>query len=164
MEPQEIASLCRMSSAMMGDGRIGPGLAQVNMDTMFVRDGDFFYDLAVEMAGELGDVYSHYHELRRGNEASNDEEATKRRMRSEAVKIASELVDVMRHIERGWPERWQTFQMMIRKQTLNKIVRKRKDRAASVLRSDVEWCARAIERHLGVEKLDRLLTIRADLA
>lgn len=161
---QEIATCCRLGGMLMGDGRMGPGLAQVNMETMFVRDADFFYELAQEMAGKMGDVYSQYHELRRANEESNAENAAKRKARSEAIEIASDVVDVCRHLMRHHRERWQSFEKMIRKQTLRQIVRRDKKRGAALIASDIEWCSTYILDRIGAERLEKLLTLRAIMA
>lgn len=164
MEPQEVASCCRMGAGMMAGGRLGPRLAQVRMDTLFVRDGEFLYDVAMDMASEWSKVGSWWLELKRANELSDRENGAVRRMRSEALVIASELVDVMRHLQKNHPERWQAFEKMVRKQTVRKIMRRVKKEDRGVVRGSILWCAQYIERQVGADRLERLLTLRSEMA
>lgn len=163
LEAQEVATCCRMGAALMG-GREGPRFAQVSMDTLFVRDADFMTDLARDLARDVGSVYATLWHLVRDNREANEENAARRRARSEAVQIASDLVDVMRSIRKKHPERWRMFQKMIGKQTLRKIVRGSKDRDSRSIRLDVEWCAAEIERAVGGARLEKLLTLRNEMA
>lgn len=162
LNPQEVATCCRIAMALMG-GRGGPRFSQVRLETLFVRDGDFLYDLAREMSREIGGIMARYHEIKRDNEASNRENAAKRRLRSEAVVVASDVVDVMRHLSTNYPERWQYFQKMIAKQTLRQIVRRSDGATGPVIRDGIEWCSSRVEQVIGAGRLETLLTFRSTM-
>ena len=164
LEPQEVASACRFGVALMGDGRIGPGWAQVNVDTLFVRDGDFLYDLAKQMVREGEDVLVRWLELRRDNALADNENAARRRLRSEAVVVASEVVDLCRHIERNYPRRWAVFSKMLKKQTVRKIMRGVAVKDRMLAKEDIGWCAAFIVRGVGEDRLEKLLTLRSEMA
>jgi hypothetical protein len=134
------------------------------MDTLFVRDSDFMLDLAREFAREMDGVMSHYGELVRANDAANAENVVLRHARSEAVKVASDVVDVMRHLSIHWPKRWASFLKMVKKQTVRKIVRGVKKGDRGVVKGDIEWCAWYIRKQIGEARLEALLTLRSELA
>jgi ATPase subunit of ABC transporter with duplicated ATPase domains len=161
---QEVATCCRMGVVLGSDSRLGPGLAQVNMDTMFVRDADFLMELAQEMAGKLGDVYSQYWELKRANDAANEENAEKRKARTEALEVAVNVVHAMRSLKRDYPKRWQYWEKMVKKQTLRQIVRRSKEASGTEIAADIAWCSDYIRRRVGDRALEKLLTLRAILA
>jgi hypothetical protein len=165
MELQEVATCCRMSVRIMGSGSGGgPGWAQVNVDTMFVRDGDFLYDLAKEMVREGKDVVSIWAELRRDNKLADAENVSLRRARSEAASVASDVVDLLRGIEKKYPRRWAVFQKMIKKQTVRKIMRSIATGDRLLAKEDLDWCKRYIVAGIGAERLERLLTLRDEMA
>ena len=165
MELQEVATCCRMSVRLMGSGGSGgPGWAQVNIDTMFVRDSDFLMDLARDLVSEDGDVMSRWMELRRENMLSDRENVALRHARSEAVSVASDVVDVCRHIEKNYPRRWALFAKMLKKQTVRKIMRGVKVKERLLAKEDLAWCGDRIIEVIGAERLERLLTLRNEMA
>lgn len=164
MNAQEIATCCRLSLTLMGGQERGPGWAQINMDTLFVRDSDFVYDLAMDLARSAGEVGRWWWEIRRDNALSDSENARERRIRTEAVGVAGELIDIIRHLQRNHPKRWASFEKMVRKQTVNKIMRRVARADRYLVRDEIRWCAEYIEQRLGSERLEKLLTLRAEMA
>ena len=165
LSAQEVATCCRLSWMLMS-GSGGPRFAQVRMDTLFVRDMAFWMSLADEMYGKMASMGvqgSRIADLRRANEASNAENAEKRRLRAEAVSVADDVVHAMRHVGRERPEAWRMFEMMIKKQTLRKIVRKTRDRDGASIAADIGWCSSHIVGAVGVSRLELLLTLRQAL-
>ncbi len=163
MEAQEVATCCRGSWSLMA-GREGPRFAQVSLDTLFVRDQEFMEDLARDMAKNMIEVGMGVGEMMADNKRANNENAEKRRLRGEALKVASDVVDVMRHLRKCEPHRWAMFQKMIRKQTLRQIVRREKTRNSMSIAEDIQWCSDYIVGVVGAERLEILLTLRAMVA
>jgi len=164
MNAQEIATCCRLTLTLMGGQERGPGWAQVNLSTLFVRDADFIHDLAMDLARSAGEVGQWWWRIRRDNELSEAENGVYRRLRTEAVAVAGELIDVIRHLQRNHPRRWDNFEKMVRKQTVRQITRKTKKGDRYLVRDDIRWCAAYIEEKLGPERLEKLLTLRAEMA
>lgn len=163
LSSQEVATCCRLAWTLMS-GSGGPQFSQVKMDTLFVRDMDFWRGLAEEMYGKLSDVSAHVAELREANEKSNAENIEKRRLRGEAVAVADDVVHVMRKVQQERPEAWRMFEMMIKKQTLRQIVRRVKSRDSASIAADIGWCSSRISGTIGAARLEVLLTLRAALA
>lgn len=164
MNAQEVATCCRISVGLMGGGDRGPGWAQVNMGALFVRDGDFLYDLAREMAREGEGIVERWGEIQRDNQISDSENSARRRLRSEALVVAGEVIDVMRHLEKSRRDRYQWFHKMIKKQTLRQIMRGVNVGDRGVVRASILWCSAHVEAVVGVERLDVLLTLRRAMA
>lgn len=166
MNAQEVATCCRVAWRLMGGKDRGPGLSQVKADTLFVRDGDFMYELALELAREMGKsgVSELWAELMASEKQSNEENAEARRRRSEALVVASDVVDVMRGLRRDYPERWGFWKKMIAGQTLRQIERRTEKRLRPVMRASIAWISGAIEAKIGEEGLEKLLTLRMILA
>ncbi len=161
---QEVATCCRMSAQMMGGEVRGPGWAQVKLDTLFVRDSDFIHDLAKDLAKSWGEVGRMWWEIKEANKLSAEENAKLRRLRSDAVGVASDMIAAMRHLRTHHPRRWASFEKMIKKQTVRKIMRGVKAADRGVVRSDIEWCAWYIKQAVGDDRLEKLLTLRAEMA
>lgn len=163
MNAQEIATCCRLSWMLMA-GSGGPRFAQVNVETLFVRDADFMVDLARDMADRWSDVSVRFGEIAEANRVAAEENASRRRLRSEALLVASDVVDVMRSLRRNHEYKWRMFQKMIGKQTLRQIVRRSKDRSGESIAEDIGWCSGEILRVVGEERLETLLTLRSIMA
>ena len=164
MEVQEVVTCCRMSGGLAAGGTLGPRLAQVKMDTLFVRDDAFFMSMADELGGKLAKVSSHFVELKRANAASEAENVALRRARSEAVGVAFDVVDVCRHMEHMWPERWGNFKKMLKKQTLRKVMRSVSAKDRRLVEEHIRWCANYIRNQVGDDRLEKLLTLRSEMA
>lgn len=163
----EVVTCCRLSLMLMGaGGRDGPRLAQVNLATLFVRDGDFLYDLAREIAKEMqwGGVSDVYAELHRNNRVSDGENVAMRKLRSDAIAVASDVVDVMRHLEKVRSDRWEYWKILMKKQTLRRVMREVSKSDRAVARSALSWCGDRFEELVGTERLEILLTLRRALA
>jgi len=164
MESQEVATCCRIAWALSSGGDRGPGLSQVKLDTLFVRDFDFMMDLAKDLAKGIGEINAEFHRIRQDNKNSAEENVEKRRARSAAVSVASDVVDVMRHLKNSHEARWQYFEKMIKKQTLRQIVRSSRGGDGLIIAGSIGWCADYISGAIGEERLEVLLTMRTIMA
>ena len=164
MTNQEIATCCRIAWALSTGGGRGPGLSQVKLDTLFVRDFDFMMDLAKDLAKGIGEVNAEFHRIRQDNKASAEENVEKRRARAAAVAVASDVVDIMRHLKNNHSARWQYFEKMINKQTLRQIVRGTRGGDGLLIADSIAWCSDYISGAIGEARLEALLTMRTIMA
>lgn len=151
----EVATAVRFAFYLWA-GKVGPKEFGNGLGNYLVRDMDFFVSLAKEIKEEGLDLFAEH-------KARTEEELKRRKLRSNCVEIAEEILAVVSHL-RKHDHRWPLFENCVNKQTPRAVARRQKDRAEWSVLDDLAAVAGIIENRVGPEKIETMLTFRRLLA
>ena len=151
----EVATAVRFAFYLWA-GKVGPKEFGNGLGNYLVRDMDFFVSLAKEIKAEGLDLFAEHKER-------TEEELKRRKLRSDCVEIAEEILAVVSRLRRD-DHRWELFEKCVNKQTPRSVARRMKDRAEWSVLDDLSAIAGIIEKHVGPEKIETMLTFRRLLA
>lgn len=141
IKPHHLANAIRRSLAQF-KGKIGPKFAQVNLDLLFVRNEEFFRDLAEDMEIEWW----------------------LRLIKDEAKPTDPELISIMQEILWHYSRlrklhtyRSEPLARMVKGETLRKVMRNSPGRVSISVMEDLDFCLDYLVKNVGKSSLYRLI-------
>ena len=156
MSVQEVATCCRVAFKLWS-GAVGPQYAQVNLDTLFVRDEDFWLQLSRELSMDASELWA-------ANKAADEQRVEYRKLRSECVEIGAQILGVCSRLKNMRGERWRFFEKMLKGQTVRQIVRRVSVDDKPLVGDSCTWCADQVVQQVGEGQLEKMLTLRTLMA
>lgn len=141
IKPHKLALVVRRSLVRLR-GRVGPEFAKVNLDLLFVRNAEFFDDLARDI-GEWG--------LRLQYEDHNN------RRDPELVAALDSVLAAYTSLRREHSYKSMPFSRMVKGETLRRIMHNSPGRLPVSIRDDLAFCVDYIVKSAGISSIYRLI-------